>query len=115
MNAKTLSILAGLTVLVIVAAIFLGREQHEAFPQSGELLFPELMGKINDITEITVESKDDKITLVRNEGIWGVERKRRLPCRLRKSERRPYWNDRVADSRTQDQESRALRKIGLAR
>ena len=87
MNTKTLSILAGLTILVIVAAVFFGREKHDALPQSGEVLFPELMGKINDIAEITVESKDDTITIVRNEHNWGVKEKEGYPADLEKVKR----------------------------
>lgn len=87
MNAKTLSILAGLTILMIVAAVFLGQEQHETFPQSGELMFPDLMGKINDIAEITIESKDDTITIARNESSWGVKEKDGYPADLEKVKR----------------------------
>ena len=104
MNAKTLRILAGLTVLVIVAAVFLGQERHNTFPQSGELLFPKLMDKINDINEIVIESNTDKTTLARNEGGWGVKGKRRVCCRFRKSEADPHWDGRIAYSRTKNEE-----------
>ena len=87
MNAKTLSILAGLTVLVIVAAVFLGQERHNTFPQSGELLFPKLMDKINDINEIVIESNTDKTTLARHESGWGVKEKEGYPADLEKVKR----------------------------
>ena len=87
MNAKTLSILAGLTVLVIVAAVFLGQERHNVFPQGGELLFPKLMDKINDINEIVIESHNDKTTLGRNESGWGVKEKEGYPADLEKVKR----------------------------
>ena len=87
MNAKTLSILAGLTVLVVVAAVFLGQERHNTFPQSGELLFPKLMDKINDINEILIESNTDKTTLARHESGWGVKEKEGYPADLEKVKR----------------------------
>ena len=87
MNAKTLSMLAGLTLLVVVAAVFLGQERHSTFPQSGELLFPELMDKINDIKEIVLESNLDKITLARSESGWGVKEKEGYPADLEKVKR----------------------------
>ena len=87
MNVKTLSILAGLTVLMIVAAVFLGQERHSTFPQSGELLFPALMGKINDINEIVLESNLDKITLAHSESGWGVKEKGGYPADLEKVKR----------------------------
>ena len=87
MNVKTLSILAGLTVLMIVAAIFLGQERHSTFPKSGELLFPELLDKINDINEIVLESNLDKITLAHSESGWGVKEKEGYPADLEKVKR----------------------------
>ena len=87
MNVKTLSILAGLTVLMIVAAVFLGQERHKEFPQSGELLFPELMDQINDLNEVVLESNLDKITLARGERGWGVKEKEGYPADLEKVKR----------------------------
>jgi hypothetical protein len=75
MKAKTLGILAGLTILGIVAAILLDREPVAQLPRSGELLFPHLLPKVNEINEVVVETKDQTVTLVRGEKRWGVKEK----------------------------------------
>ncbi|WNM61125.1 DUF4340 domain-containing protein [Candidatus Nitrospira neomarina] len=75
MKAKTLGILAAITIAGIVLAIFLNQKPASQFPQSGELLFPELLPVVNDVNEIVVETKDQTVTLVRGENIWRVKEK----------------------------------------
>lgn len=75
MKAKTLGILAAITIAGIVLAIFMNQKPASQFPQSGELLFPELLSVVNDVNEIVVETKDQAVTLVRGENIWRVKEK----------------------------------------
>ena len=75
MKTKTLGILAGITLLVILIAFFTSQENGTTIPESGQLVFPDLMGKINDVEEITLESREDQVTLVRGEKSWGVKEK----------------------------------------
>ena len=75
MNVKTLGILAALTIAGIVLAIFVNQKPASQFPQSGELLFPELLSVVNDVNEIVVETKDQTVTLMRGENAWRVKEK----------------------------------------
>jgi hypothetical protein len=84
MKAKTLGILAGITIVVIVVAVFLNQETTKPLSQGRGLVCPELMAKINDVTELTIESMDETITLVRQENRWGVKEKDHYPAALDK-------------------------------
>ncbi len=75
MKFKTVGILAGITILGIVVAILVNRESANHLPNSGELLFPQLLSMVNDVNEVVVETKDQTITLVREEKIWAVKEK----------------------------------------
>ena len=75
MNVKTLGILAALTIAGIVLAIFVNQKPASQFPQSGELLFPELLSVVNDVNEMVVETKDQTVTLMRGENAWRVKEK----------------------------------------
>lgn len=75
MKAKALGILAGITIVGIVVAVFVNQEPASQLPNSGELLFPSLLSGVNDVSEVVVETKDQTVTLVREENIWGVKEK----------------------------------------
>lgn len=75
MKAKTLGILAAITIAGIVLAIFVNQKPASQFPQSGELLFPELLSVVNNVNEIIVETKDQTVTLMRGENTWRVKEK----------------------------------------
>lgn len=75
MKAKTLGILAAITIAGIVVAIFVNQNPASQLPNSGELLFPELLSGVNDVNEVVVETKDQTVTLVRGEDAWGIKEK----------------------------------------
>jgi hypothetical protein len=75
MKSKTIGLLAGITIVVILLAVFANREPSSSLPQSGQLLFPDLMSVVNDVNEVVIETKDQTITLVRGEKSWGVKEK----------------------------------------
>jgi hypothetical protein len=75
MKSKTIGILAGLTILGIVVAMFVNQEPASQLPGSGELLFPPLLSAVNDVNEVIVATKDQTVTLVRGENAWGVKEK----------------------------------------
>lgn len=87
MKAKTLSILAGITFVVIVAAVLMNQETTKPLSQNSALVFPDLMSKINDVTELTVQSKEETVTLVRQESTWGIKEKEGYPAALEKVKR----------------------------
>jgi len=84
MKAKTLGILAGITIVVIVVAVFLNQETTKPPSQGRGLVFPELMANINDVTELIIESTEETVTLVRQENRWGVKEKDHYPAALEK-------------------------------
>jgi Domain of unknown function (DUF4340) len=73
MKAKTLGILAAITITGIVLAIFVNQKPASQLPSSGELLFPSLLSAVNDVSEIVVETKDQTVTLMRTENTWRVK------------------------------------------
>jgi uncharacterized protein DUF4340 len=75
MKSKTIGLLAGITIVGILLAVFANREPSSSLPQSGQLLFPDLMSVVNDVNEVVIETKDQTITLVRGEKSWGVKEK----------------------------------------
>ena len=75
MKSKTIGLLAGITIAGILLAVFANREPSSSLPQSGQLLFPDLMSVVNDVNEVVIETKDQTITLVRGEKSWGVKEK----------------------------------------
>ncbi len=75
MKSKTLGLLAAITIVGIILAVFANREPSTNIPQSGQLLFPDLMAVVNDVNEIAIETKEHTVTLVRGEQNWGVKEK----------------------------------------
>ena len=73
MTSKTLSILTAVTAaaVIIVAAFFL-IEQQNGIPGRGDLLFPDLMPKINEVREISVKTKDQTATVGHAGEFWTV-------------------------------------------
>lgn len=75
MKTKTIGLLAGITIVGIILAVFVNREPSATIPQSGQLLFPDLMNVVNDVKEVIIETKEQTVTLVRGEHAWGVKEK----------------------------------------
>ena len=75
MKSKTLGLLAGITILGMVMAIFLNREPAASLPKSGELLFPQLLSVVNDVNQVEIATKEQTMTLVRGKQTWEVKEK----------------------------------------
>jgi len=75
MKSKTIGLLAGITIVGILLAVLANREPSSSLPQSGQLLFPDLMSVVNDVNEVVIETKEETMTLVRGEQTWGVKEK----------------------------------------
>ena len=65
MKSKTIGLLAGLTIVCIALATFINREPSPSIQQSGKLLFPDMMSKVNDVNEVVIETHEHTITLER--------------------------------------------------
>ncbi len=75
MKSKTIGLLAGLTIVCIALATFINQEPATSIPQSGKLLFPDMMSQVNDVNEVVIETHGHTITLERGEQAWGVKEK----------------------------------------
>jgi len=84
MKANTLGILAAITIIVIGVAVFLNQENTKPLSQGRGLVFPELMAQINEVTEFTIESTGETVTLVRQENSWGIKERDHYPAALDK-------------------------------
>ncbi len=77
MNAKKFSILAIITISVVIAAVML--TQPKTVTTDKKKLFPDLSAILNEVTEINVTTKDETITLTRGEGQWLLKEKHNYP------------------------------------
>ena len=84
MKSKTIGLLAGITLFGIVLAVIANREPSTTIPQSGQVLFPELMSVVNDVNEVVIETNEQTITLVRDENLWRVKEKANYRANLEK-------------------------------
>jgi len=75
MKSKTIGLLAGITIIGIVLAVFVNREPSSNLPQSGQQVFPDLMSLVNDVNEVVIEANEQTMTLVRRDHTWGVKEK----------------------------------------
>ena len=75
MKSKTIGLLAGITIIGIVLAVFVNREPSSSLPQSGQQLFPELMSLVNDVNEVVIETHEETMTLVRGDHTWAIKEK----------------------------------------
>ena len=75
MKSKTIGLLAGITIVCIALAMFMNREPATSIPQSGQLLFPDMMSIVNDVNQVVIETHDQTVTLERGDQTWGVKEK----------------------------------------
>jgi hypothetical protein len=75
MKAKSIAILASITFVGLVLAFVVNHEPVPDGPQGGELVFPQLMSVINEITDMKIETHEQTITLGRSDDGWGVKEK----------------------------------------
>lgn len=79
LGRKTILVLAAVTGVVALAAIF-SKQDSSAIPGQGEPLFPELMAQINDARQVSGISGDGSFTIKRRDDGWVVEEKSNYPA-----------------------------------
>lgn len=79
LGRKTILVLAAVTVVVALAAIF-SKQDSSAIPGQGEPLFPELMAQINDARQVSGVSSDGSFTIKRRDDGWVVKEKSDYPA-----------------------------------
>jgi Domain of unknown function (DUF4340) len=72
--------LAVATVVIVLAAVVVRQQTTTAVPQQGGALFPELLTRINDVTEVKGTSAEGSYTLLRRDGRWVVKEREAYPA-----------------------------------
>ncbi len=76
--------MGAIAVVLIGAALLMSQRHSHAPPQTGQHVFPGLMSKINDVSEIEVKTKTGTITIVRKGDAWTVKEKHDYPANMQK-------------------------------
>jgi Domain of unknown function (DUF4340) len=71
--------LAVATVVIVLAAIVV-RQQTTAIPQQAKVLFPDLLTRINEVTEVKGTSVEGSYTLLLRDGRWVVKEREAYPA-----------------------------------
>ncbi len=80
MSARTIKIL-GVAVVVLFAAVFLiDRQRGSGGSETNELLFPDLKGQLEAITDVTLTDGDGEVTITREGDRWVVPGKGGYPA-----------------------------------
>ncbi|MFQ5756793.1 MAG: DUF4340 domain-containing protein [Acidiferrobacterales bacterium] len=79
LGRKTILVLAAVTVVVALSAIF-SKQDSGAIPGQGEPLFPQLMAQINDARQVSGVSNDGSFTINRRDDDWVVKEKFDYPA-----------------------------------
>jgi hypothetical protein len=75
MKFKGLMILGGVTLVVMIAAAFFAIEREDAIPGRGQLVFPDLRPRINDVREVVVAINAHTTSITHAGDIWTVKEK----------------------------------------
>ncbi len=84
MNTKTLTILGIITVALFGAAVLVSQQKETAPSQTGQPVFPGLMSKINEVSELVVKAQSGTMTIVRDGESWSVKEKHHYPANMGK-------------------------------
>lgn len=82
-NKKHLTVLATATVIFIIATIF-SESTDKEISGAGDLLYPGLLEKANDVSEIKIQRNSGTLTLKNNNGMWQVAENNGYPADLNK-------------------------------
>jgi Domain of unknown function (DUF4340) len=116
MNSRSLTLLAGATVLVAaVAAITLhhGESAVQETPGVGKL-FPELAKSINDVATIELKRKDGVTTLARSGESWGLAEKKGYPVDMAAVRKTLIGLAEIAGAEPKTDDPSSYAKLGLA-
>lgn len=81
LNVRTLVVLVVLVVLALAAAYYVNRPApRQVSTNTGALLFPNLLDELNDVRAIAVESREEVVSVTREEGVWRVVEKSGYPA-----------------------------------
>ncbi len=73
-----------ITVVLIGTAVLVFQQKETAPPQTGQPVFPGLMSKINEVSELVVNAQSKTMTIVRDGESWSVKEKHHYPANMGK-------------------------------
>ena len=73
-----------ITVVLIGTAVLVSQQKETALPQTGQPVFPGLMSKINEVSELVVNAQSKTMTIVRDGELWSVKEKHHYPANMGK-------------------------------
>ncbi len=71
-----------ITVVLIGTAVLVSQQKETALPQTGQPVFPGLMSKINEVSELVVNAQSKTMTIVRDGESWSVKEKHHYPANM---------------------------------
>ena len=81
MNSSTLKLLGIVVALLVVALLVVERRDEGGLAQSGELLFPDLKARLNDVTALRIERYDEEPVIINRDGeTWRVAARDGFPA-----------------------------------
>lgn len=85
MRGRSLAWLVGVTILAVVAAVFVSRGSGpRSDPLAGQPVMPELAKRIQDLGRMVLIHGDQKTSIVRNGNAWSIEERGGYPADLTK-------------------------------
>ncbi len=84
MNTKTLTTMGIITVVLIGAAVLVSQQKETAPAKTGQPVFPGLMSKINEVSELVVKAQSGTMTIIRDGESWNVKEKHHYPANMGK-------------------------------
>ncbi len=82
-NKKHLTVLALAAVIFIIATIFSESTDND-LSGAGSPLFPDLLGKANDVSSIKIQRNAGTLTLDRNQDMWQIRENNNYPADIKK-------------------------------
>ena len=80
MKSSKLLILALITIAVIIAATMMSRHRAPTTTMEKQLLFPELLKKVNDVSTIELMNQDTSLSLLKHDDLWVIRQADNYPA-----------------------------------
>ena len=80
MSKRSVSLLAFITLCIIVAAWVITQQRAPETSIQTSRLFPDLLNQVNDVAKIEVGSKEHKTVIVKQGGGWALESRNNYPA-----------------------------------
>jgi hypothetical protein len=83
LNLKNLALLTVVTLVVVVAAVYVTRHKTEDDLEHPHKVFPELAKTLNDVADIHIKTETEDYHITRQDTRWGLQEKADYPVDIR--------------------------------